>query len=340
MIFADPFILLFLWVIPLLIFIWVICEKLRKRALERFANPELHRRLTGEPAKGRKFITYVMLLTAIGLMVIALSGPRWGFYYRDQRGVDIMMVADVSKSMLANDVAPTRLHRARREISDFLNMIQGDRAGLIAFAGDAFVQCPLTQDYGALTMFLDLLDPELIPVPGTDLGVAIELGVSSFDYNVETDKVIFLLTDGEDHEGGGLAAAKKASKMGVKIFVLGIGETAGAPVPDTTQGESFKTDHQGKTILSKPDIEGLKKIAAATDGIYVQSTGGSLDLETLYLNGIKARTKDAALKNVKLKVPKERFAFFLVPAILLLMAETLIFRRRQALIMEDKQARC
>ena len=128
--------------------------------------------------------------------------------------------------------------------------------------------------------------------------------------------------------------------MGVKIFVLGIGETAGAPVPDTTQGESFKTDHQGKTILSKPDIEGLKKIAAATDGIYVQSTGGSLDLETLYLNGIKARTKDAALKNVKLKVPKERFAFFLVPAILLLMAETLIFRRRQALIMEDKQARC
>jgi Ca-activated chloride channel family protein len=209
-----------------------------------------------------------------------------------------------------------------------VRVLQGDRIGLVAFSGAAFIQCPLTLDYAALQMFLDALEPDLVPIPGTDIGAAIETGISSFDLNTETERVILLITDGEDNENRGLEAARKAVGKGVKIFVFGLGETSGGPIPAGDGKGGFKKDVGGKLVLSKLNEENLKKIAMLTGGIYVRSIAGDLDLDILYFDGIKSRTEDQTLKSGKIKVYEERFAFFVTAAVLLLLLEGLIYDRR------------
>jgi Ca-activated chloride channel family protein len=232
--------------------------------------------------------------------------------------------------MLVEDIEPNRLERARREILDLLRVVEGDRVGLIAFAGAAFVQCPLTLDYAALQMFLSALAPDLIPVPGTDLGAAIESAAVSFDFKSETDKVILLITDGEDNEKRGLEAAEKAAGKGIKVFVFGIGEPSGGPIPSGDGKGGFRKDDAGKLVLSKLDEDSLRRIASATGGTYVRSLAGDLDLDVLYFEGIKSRTEAQTLKSGKVKVYEERFALFLLAAFLFLLLEGLIVERKSA----------
>jgi len=326
---AHVWILHLLWLLPLVALALVFRGRQRKRAMEQFADPELLTRLAGEDRKRTGFFKGLFLLTALGLMFFALAGPRWGSHFQEihQKGVDIMILVDVSPSMLVEDVEPNRLERARREILDFLKVVQGDRVGMVAFSGAAFVQCPLTLDYGALEMFLGALEPDLIPVPGTDLGAAIETGISSFDSKSETDKVILLITDGEDNEDKGLEWARKAAAGGVKIFVFGIGETSGGPIPAGDGKGGFKQDEKGQLILSKLEEQGLRDIAAVTGGTYVRSVGGDLDLDILYFEGIKSRTEAETLKSGKVKVYEERFSVFLLAAFLFLLLEGLIRER-------------
>jgi Ca-activated chloride channel family protein len=235
-----------------------------------------------------------------------------------------MIVLDVSRSMLVKDVEPDRLERAKREISDFIRVVQGDRVGLVAFAGAAFTQCPLTLDYGALAMFLTALSPDMVPVPGTDLAVALQTAMSSFDATSATDKVILFITDGEDNENRGFQAAREAAKRGIKIFVFGIGDPSGGPIPSADGKGGFKKDAEGQLVVSRLNEEGLKEIASATGGTYVRSVAGDLDLDILYFEGIKERTKAADLKSGKIKVYEERFPLFVMLAFILLMLEGLI----------------
>ena len=323
-------ILHFLWLLPFLVVALIIGNRQKKKAMEQFADKDLLVRLTGKEEKGKDFLKGLLLFISFGLILIALAGPRWGSHYQEvsRKGVDIMVVADVSPSMLVEDVDPNRLERAKREILDLLRVLQGDRIGLIAFSGAAFVQCPLTLDYAALQMFLDALEPDLVPVPGTDIGAAIEAGISSFDINTETERVILLITDGEDNENRGLDAARKALEKGVKIFVFGMGEISGGPIPAGDGKGGFKKDEEGNLVLSKLDEGNLKKIASSTGGIYVRSVAGDLDLDLLYFDGIKSRTEDQTLKSGKIKVYEERFAFFVTVAVLLLLLEGLIHDRK------------
>jgi Ca-activated chloride channel family protein len=220
---ADLWILHFLWLVPVITaLVLILYGRQKKRAMEGFAEHELLTRLTGKYQKGRGFLKGLLLLTALSLLLFALAGPRWGSRYQEvsQKGVDIMILVDVSPSMLVEDIKPDRLERAREEILDFLKVVQGDRVGLVAFSGAALVQCPLTLDYAALQMFLSALQPDLIPIPGTDLGAGIETGMSSFDFKSETDKVIVLITDGEDNESRGLDAARKAAEKRARSLPL------------------------------------------------------------------------------------------------------------------------
>lgn len=319
----------FLWLLPLAGVALAVCGRQKKKAMERFADAELLAQLTGKDLKRRRFFKGLFLLTALALMLFALAGPRWGSHYQEvsQKGVDIMILVDVSPSMRVEDIKPDRLERARREILDFLTVVQGDRVGLVAFSGAAFVQCPLTLDYGALDMFLGQLEPDLIPVPGTDLGAAIEMGLSAFDFKAETDKVILLITDGEDNEGKGLDAARQAAQKGVKIFVFGMGETSGGPVPAGDGKGGFKKDKEGKLILSRLEEESLRRIASATGGTYARSVAGDLDLDILYFDGIKTRTEAQTLKSGKIKVYEERFPIFLLAAFVFLVLENLLPER-------------
>ena len=320
----------FMWLVPLAAIILIAGSRQKRRALFRFAEGDLLKRLMGEDRKGRSFVKGFVKLLALSLMLLALAGPRWGSHYQEvtQKGVDIMILVDVSPSMMVEDIEPNRLERARREIMDFLRIVQGDRVGLVAFSGAAFTQCPLTLDYGALQMFLNFLEPDLLPVPGTDLGAAIETGLSSFDFETQSDKVILLITDGEDNENKGLDAAQKAAAQGVKIFVFGIGDPSGGPIPSLDGSGGFVEDTGGKLILSKLGEEELTKIASTTGGVYVRSVAGDLDLDILYFDGIKARTRAEALKSGKIKVYEERFYLFVLAAVVLLLLESLISTRK------------
>jgi Ca-activated chloride channel family protein len=332
MTFANEWILHFLWAMPLFAFVLMVQHRRRQRAMDRFAEQTLLKRLTPEDHKGKRFLKALLLLFALGTLIFALAGPRWGSQYQEvsRKGVDIMVLVDVSRSMMVEDVKPNRLERATREIIDFLKVVEGDRVGLTAFAGAAFVQCPLTLDYAALEMFLNVLQPGIIPVPGTDLGTAIETGLSAFDAKTETDKVMLLITDGEDNENRGLEAARKAADQGAKIFVFGIGDPSGGPIPAGNDQGGFKKDKNGNLVLSKLDEKTLQDIAMETGGGYVRSMAGDLDLDILYFDGIKQKTEAQTLKSGKIKVYEEHFNLFILAAFLLLLFEELLDGKRRA----------
>jgi len=327
--FDNLWMLNFLWILPL-VAVALIYELRKKRiSLNKLADFKLILRLAGETKKNRSRFKLILTIFLLALMIFALAGPRWGSHYQEvsQKGIDLMILIDVSLSMLVEDIQPNRLERAKREILDFLKVVQGDRVGLVAFSGSAFVMCPLTLDYAACQMFLSTLHPDIIPVPGTDIGSAIDSAISSFDLKAKTDRVILLITDGEDNEGKGLEAAKEAAKKGVKIFVFGIGDPSGGPIPSSNGTGGFKKDKKGKVILSKLDESSLRKISEQTGGDYVRSIAGDLDLDLLYFDGIKSKTDEVILKSGKIKVYEERFPIFLFAAFVLLLLEGFIDER-------------
>ncbi len=322
MTFDKIWILNFLLALPLLVFLQIVAKRRRRKKLAAFADQELLARLAPLETGTRAVVRGVLVILSAGLMVFAMAGPQWGEHYQEvsQKGVDIVVCVDVSNSMLVEDAAPNRLERAKREVTDLISVVTGDRIGLAAFAGAAFLQCPLTLDYQALIMFLGQLTTDLIPLQGTDLGAAIEVAIAAFDKESATDKVVLLLTDGEDNEETGLAAAEKAADDGIRIFVFGIGDTAGGPVP-IQEGGGFEKDDKGSLILSKLDEDSLRKIARITGGDYVRSTDGDFDLDRLYFEGIRKKTEAQVVKTGKITIREERFFVFLLAAWLLLVIE-------------------
>jgi len=265
--------------------------------------------------------------------VLALAQLRYGFTWEEvtREGVDIVVALDVSDSMLVEDAesggALSRLDRAKREITDLLALLEGDRIGLVAFAGTAFVECPLTLDYGAAELFLDAIDTELIPVKGTNLGAAITTSMDAFKGASHPSLAIILITDGEDHSGQALAAAEKAKQQGVRIFTIGIGRDEGSPIPDPDGG--FRRDRKGEIILSRLDEPTLQKIALETGGSYVRSVTGDVDLEKIYSQGIKATLEDQDLGSKRRQRWEERFQWFIGLALVFLALEPLISERRR-----------
>ncbi|MCD6273979.1 MAG: VWA domain-containing protein [Deltaproteobacteria bacterium] len=318
----------FLFIIPVIIFLILFENRKKKVTLGLFADanllPDLIQGLAGTVKKGILFFKGLFFVIAVIFLILACAGPRWGFHLQEvqRKGVDIIFLLDVSSSMQAQDVKPDRLERAKREITDFLKIAGGDRVGLVLFAGDAFVQSPLTLDYDAISMFLGSVTLDTLPVPGTDMGNGIKTALNAFDFKSATDKVIVIITDGEDNEGRGLQQAAKAMEKGVKIFVYGIGDPSGAPIPDETGG--FKKDKDGNLILSKLNEKDLRKISEAADGRYVKSVTGDLDLDRLYFEGIKEKTEAKELESGKIKVFEERFYIFTGLSIIFLIIEGVI----------------
>lgn len=322
MTFAHAWILHFLWMVPVVGLVLYLAERKRHKDLSAFADAALLPRLV--PASGgMRFVKGLLKLWALACLILALAGPRWGSHYEEiqQKGVDILVLLDVSRSMLVSDLKPNRLEWARRKISDLLQVVQGDRVGFVAFSGAAFLLCPLTLDYGAIRMFLDQAGPDLIPVPGTDLGRAIETGLKGFDQTAETDRVMLLITDGEDHEQRGLRAAREAAEKGVRIFIIGIGDPKGGPVPLNDEKGGFRKDEKGDLIFSRLDEQGLMEMARMTGGRYVRSMTGDMDLDLIYFDGIRPMTTPGEVQSGKIRVYEERFYLFVLAAVLTLLAE-------------------
>lgn len=321
--FGAPFALYALFSLPFLALFLMWGWRQKEKSLRRFVEAGLDKRLTAELSPRRRFWKTVFLFLSLVSALIALARPQWGYRWEEikRRGVDILIAVDVSKSMLAGDVSPNRLERAKRKVEDLLNLLEGDRVGLIAFSGKAFVMTPLTLDYGAIRLFLDALSPELITAQGTNVGEAIKLALKALKQSAPENRSLVLMTDGEDLSGDALEATKKASDQGLRLYALGIGTEAGAPIP--AEGGGFKKDASGEIVLTRLDESTLEKMASTTGGLYVRSVADDRDLHALY-EGIRSKLEEKDLKAGREKHYIDRYAWFLFPAILLLMAEALL----------------
>jgi len=282
--------LFLIWAIPVFFLVIVTGMKTRQTILTRFASPKGIAAIAPETGARLRWTRAGLVLCSLLFLCIALSGPQYGYKWQTitQKGVDIMVAIDLSRSMLATDIQPTRLDRAKREIYDLLTMLKGDRMGLVAFSGAAFLQCPLTLDYEAFNIFLNSLTPDSMPVGGTDISGAITTSLSAFDPKANSQKAIILITDGENTgRTDPLDAAENARNAGVKLFCIGVGSHEGVPVPSKDGG--IQKDQSGNIILTRIDEETLKKMAGLTDGAYVRSTAGNMDLDVIYTREIRGK---------------------------------------------------
>ncbi len=325
---GNPYYFGLLWIVPALVVLYVWGFHRKRELIERFVSAELRPRLLANVSFRRQAVKNGLIILATFLALLSLVRPKWGFHWEEveRRGIDILIALDVSKSMLSEDVSPNRLERAKRKIADFLKIVQGDRVGLIAFAGTPFLQCPLTLDHGAALLFLDSVDTDLIPVPGTAIAEAIQLSIKTFEKTDRNSKALILITDGEDTVSNPLDAAKKASEAGMKIYTIGVGKDgSGAPIPEGGGG-GFKKDRKGDLVLAKLDEDILQKIALETGGSYVRAITGDMDLEKIY-EDLKKKTEDKELKSGRQKRFEERFQWPLFLAWLLLAFEMFLSDR-------------
>jgi Ca-activated chloride channel family protein len=313
----------------LLFFVWALRQ--RRLALQRFAEARLLPALAPDLDERRQWWRAAMLLMALTLLLVALAGPKWGFHWEEvnREGIDIIVALDTSRSMLAEDVKPNRLERAKLAVQDLVKQLRGDRIGLVAFAGSAFVQCPLTLDYQAFGESLRAVDVGIIPKGGTALAEAITAGTEAFEGHQGKHQAFILITDGEDHEGQIDKAANQAAERGIKIYTVGIGTPDGDLIPITVDGrQSFLKDRRGQVVKSRLDDETLKTIATTTSGAYVHADGPSLGLDVVY-NDYLARMEKRELTSTMERRFEERFQIPLILAVILLAIEPLVGERRR-----------
>jgi Ca-activated chloride channel family protein len=327
--FGNPTTLWWMASVPAIIVFLLWAHRERRRSLERFVEAPLAGKLAAINAAARRWKS-VLLVTGLLFGALALAQPRWGFEWREvkRKGVDVFVLLDVSKSMWAEDVRPNRLTQAKFACEDLLNKLEGDRVGLIAFAGTAFVQCPLTIDYEAFRLTLRDASPEIIPRGGTAIGAAIRTALKAFEAGEGRDRAIVLITDGEETDGD--TAVEEAVQAGVHIYAIGVGTTEGELIPVREDGKmDFLKDREGKVVKSRLDEQTLKQLALKTAGIYVRSAAGDFGMETVYEKGIaQLQRKEAESKLQKRYF--ERFQWPLGIALALLVVEAFVTDRRKA----------
>lgn len=325
-----------LWLIPALAILYWYLLRNQNRLLEKFASSKLHNVLMPLKSKFKSPFKFGIYLFALTLLLIALANPQVGTKIEEvkQVGIDIYILLDVSKSMLAEDIKPSRLEKAKYEISKLIQRVKGDRIGLVVFAGQAYIQFPLTSDYSAANLFLSAVDVNTVPQPGTAIGPALDLALKSFRYEDGTKKAIVIITDGEDHEGNIEEAIKEANSKDVAIYAIGLGSPAGVPIPIYNQSGAavgFQKDNQGNIVLTKLDESTLKMIAEKGNGKYYRGRNTEDDLENIYKD--LAQIEQSEYGSRKITEYEDRFYYFLLPAILLLIAEFLISSNRSKWLM-------
>ena len=273
--FEDPIYLYALALIPLLAILRFLLVRQQKKRLRKFGDRELVRQLTPDVSRFRPLVKYSLLLTALALLIVMIARPQFGTKInREKRtGIETIIALDVSNSMLAEDVAPSRLDRSKMMVENLVDNFTNDKIGLIVFAGDAFIQLPITSDYVSAKMFLSSISPSMIATQGTDIAKAISMASHSFTQQEGVGKAIIVITDGEDHEGGALEAAKEAKDKGMRVYILGVGSTKGAPIP-TGYGDYMK-DNTGQTVMTGLNEQMCREIAQAGGGAYIHVENNS-----------------------------------------------------------------
>ncbi|MDH6533378.1 VWA domain-containing protein [Parabacteroides sp. 52] len=280
--FANPDFLYLLCILPLLIGFYIYSIVWKRKAVKNYGNPDLLQELMPEVSPKRQYLKFWLLFAAITCVIFVIAGPQFGSKLETvkRQGVEIMVCLDVSNSMLAEDVAPNRLDKAKQMLSRLTDGFTNDKVGLIVFAGDAFTQLPITSDYISAKMFLSSINPSMVSSQGTAIGAAINLANRSFTPNETSDKAIILITDGENHEDDAIGAAKKAAEKGIHVNIVGMGQPQGAPIPIGTNN-NFLKDKEGNVVVTKLNEQMCQEIAAAGNGLYVRADNTNSALKAL-----------------------------------------------------------
>lgn len=327
--FAHPEYLYLLVVVPLFIIFYLIYKGWKKRALQRFGDQEVITQLMPNQSKTKGLLKLILLITGVTFLIIGILDPQVGSKLEKvkREGIDLYLVLDVSNSMLAEDIKPNRLERAKLAISNLIDKLQGDRIGIIIFAGNAYKQLPLTTDYSAARLFLSVVDTKIVPTQGTAIGEAIDMATLSFG-ETEHNKAIVIITDGENHEDDAVGAAKAANELGIKVFTIGMGLPDGAPIPLFNNGNQvgFKKDREGKTVITKLNEDMLRQISAAGGGSYARANNATTGLSRVF-EDINSMDKKE-IETRQFTNYEDRFQLFLGIAFILILIELLIADRR------------
>lgn len=333
---GNPSALFLLWLIPVYGLVFYRLRMRRRKALEQLIAPESWSVVLAGVNRSSARRIFLLRSIAVTLCILALARPQWGYRLEEVRseGLDLMVVLDTSKSMLAADLTPDRFTRARYGIRDLLNQLDGDRIGLLAFAGSSFLQCPLTIDYPAFRLALEDLFIGIIPKGGTAIEQALYKAAEAFDTREqEADRVIILITDGDDHTGDPLRAVDLLKEKNIRVFAVGVGSPEGDLVPVQQQDGSlaFLKDRQGNVVKSTLNEDVLVQLTRATGGMYVRAAPGEFGLERVYHQGLEALQR-ATHEARTLKIYQDRFQWFLAPALFLLFLEIVVGHRRRFLM--------
>lgn len=297
--------------------------------MARFGHREILSVLMPEASKARPVIKYFLLLLALTSIIIGIARPQFGSQLKNvkREGIEIMIALDVSNSMMAEDIEPNRLERSKRAISQLVDKLSDDKIGLIVFAGEAYTQLPITSDYVSAKLFLNSISTQIVPTQGTAIGAAIDLAAKSFTPQFVGNKVIIVITDGENHEDDALGAAAKAAEQGIVVHTIGLGSPKGALIPDYSNGQKgYKKDSKGNTIVTKLDEQMLQKIAQAGKGMYIRANNTQMGLNALY-NEVDKMEKTEMESQVYADYD-EKFQYFIGLGLFLILLEFIVLERK------------
>lgn len=327
----NPMMLHLLYIIPIMIVVYLFGLNNKNKRLKKFAAAPLLPSLIPDFRAGKKFTRFILFHFAIAFFIVALANPQIGSKIAEgkQEGIDIMIALDVSNSMMAEDLKPNRLQRAKLAIEKLVNRLGGDRVGIIVFAGNAYVQLPITTDYSAAKLFLNGIDNTIVPVQGTAIGKAIDLAMTSFNFEDQSSKTIIIITDGENHEDDAIKAAEIAREQGVIVNAIGMGSAQGAPIPVYSNGRQidFKKNRAGETIITKLNDSMLKDISEAGGGTFVRASQQDVGLGILLDNLDQMDKKEFG--SVIYTEYESRFQYYLGIGLLLLLIDLLLFDKKQ-----------
>ena len=326
--FANIELLWLLLLIPAFVAAYVWYTRRKRRQLAEFGDPELIEQLMPNASRTRPHIKFALLMVALILLIFAAAQPQYGTKEQTikRQGIEVMFALDISNSMLAEDVAPNRLERAKQMLAKLVDKMQDDKVGLIVFAGDAFVQLPITADYVSAKMFMQTIQPDLIKTQGTAIGAAINTSVRAFgDNQSEASRVIILITDGENHEDDAKTAAQEAKQKGIEVVVVGIGKPEGTPIP-IAGTNNFMKDRQGNVVVSRLNEDMCKEIASAGGGMYVRC-----DNTNTAMRAVQKEIDTLAKSDIETKIftdYNEQYQSFVLIALLILVIDFFIFNRK------------
>ena len=326
--FANIEMLWLLITIPAFVLAYILYTKRKQRQLTDFGDPELIQQLMPDASKSRTLWKFALSMAALVLLIVAAARPQYGQKEKTikRQGIEVMVALDISNSMLAEDVAPNRLDRAKQMLSKMIDNMVDDKVGLVIFAGDAFTQLPITCDYVSAKMFLNTISPNLIPTQGTAIGAALQTAIASFGTSEsEIGRAIVLITDGENHEDDAIEIAKKAKEMGIQVFVIGIGKPEGAPIPKPGTNDYFK-DRAGQVVVSRLNEEMCQQIASSGNGIYVRCDNTNTAMRALQQELDRIATSE--FETTVFEDYNEQYQSFLLIALLLLLIEFFILSRK------------